>query len=126
VAGMLGWPLLSHVAPAAGVVVATLGLLAHARVVWPGVAPWLALGATAALATLAVLSVVMNLQSQDRWFSSLYLTALPPADLNLNRSVDLDTFLQEAATLKAKVDERVRDTADDLAREPEDGASPQE
>lgn len=116
-AGLLGWPLMSHLAPALGLVVATLGLLAHARRVWPSASRWMAIGAVAALATMAVLTVTLNRQAQDRWFSALYLTALPPAPWNLSRSQDLDAFLEAASTLKERVDDRVRRTADDLARE---------
>lgn len=120
--GVLGWPLLSHLAPALGVGVATLGLLAHARLVWPGASRWLGVGAVAALTTMGVLTITLNLQSQDRWFSALYLTALPPAPWNLAPSRDLDAFLGQAAALKEEVDDRARRTADDLAREPENGA----
>lgn len=125
-AGLLGWPLMSHLAPALGLGVATLGLLAHARRVWPGAARWMGVGAVAALATMAVLTVTLNRQSQDRWFSALYLTALPPASWNLGRSQDLDDFLDGAAVLKDRVDDRVRRTADDLARERGDGPASDE
>jgi len=124
--GVLGWPLLSHLAPALGVGVATVGLLAHARLVWPGASRWMGVGAVAALTTMGVLTITLNLQSQDRWFSALYLTALPPAPWNLASSRDLDAFLGQAAALKEAVDDRARRTADDLAREPENGAEPDE
>lgn len=123
VAGMLGVPVLSHVAPAVGIGLAALGVLAHTRQVWPRPARWLALAAVSGLAVMAVLTLALNQQRTDRWFTALYLTALPPPALNAARSVDVDTFLQAAEGLKDRVDARVRQTADDLAAEPE-GSEP--
>ncbi|GMV44944.1 MAG: hypothetical protein AMXMBFR66_03420 [Pseudomonadota bacterium] len=112
-AAALGGPAaLSHLAPTAAAACGAAMLLAHARLVAPQQRRALAVVGWSAFAAGALVLLALNQQRQDRWFSELYVSALPPPQLlGWVRPVPIDAFVRGAAALRAPLDAAVRDAA---------------
>lgn len=103
---------LSRLAPAAAAACGAAMLLAHARLVAPQQRRALAVVGWSAFAAGALVLLALNQQRQDRWFSELYVSALPPPQLlGWVRPVPIDAFVRSAAGLRGPLDAAVRDAA---------------
>jgi hypothetical protein len=109
-AAPLGWAWPSRVAP---LVVGALGAALvwnHARIVLPQLHRPLAWTAVFAYLAGSGILLGLNQQRQDRWFSQLYLTALPPPALLWAAPVPPADFVTEAAArLRAPLEASVRE-----------------
>lgn len=108
-AGITGWALPSRVAPGVSAALAVAMLWSHARLVLPTLRRALALLSLAAYLAGTGILLGLNLQRDDRWFSELYVSMLPPPALVWARPVAQDLFVKETTALRDTLDRRVRE-----------------
>ena len=102
----LDWPLLSHLRPAAALVVGSVWLAQHLRVVLPRHA-MAAAGWVAACALLvAALGLVTNWRRHDRLLDELYAPNLMPPAWRLARGTPVQQLVDDLRTLEQPLRER--------------------
>lgn len=104
-----GWAWPSRIDVAVSAALALAMVWSHARLVLPNLRRALSLVAVAGYVASAGVLGALNLQKDDRWFSELYVSTLPPPALLLAKPVSRETFLGEAAALRARLDRKVRE-----------------
>lgn len=114
--------LLSRLAPGAAAACAVAMLIGHARLVAPQQQRALIVLATAAFVVGSAILLALNQQRQDRWFSELYVSALPPPALQWTQGVAPADFVAAARPLRKVLDDAVREAERDAraGREDED------
>ena len=102
----LDWPLLSHLRPAAGVVVGAAWLTQHLRLVLPkhtrATAGWVAASAALALAV----AMVSTWRRHDRVLEELYAPNLMPPAWRLARGAPVQEMVNDLRTLEQPLRER--------------------
>lgn len=107
--GMLGWDLLSRIGGGASAAVTTAMVAAHAGIVLPPLRRRLVLAAAVAYVTGCAVLMGLQHERQDRWFTELYTTALPPPALRLAPLAEPADFLRDAARLEPRLQAAVRE-----------------
>lgn len=102
---------LSRITPAVIAAVGVATLYAQARLVVPLSRRVLAAGIAACYAVGAAVLMTLNYQRTDRLFNELYMATLPPPALRLAGGAAPKAFVNEAATLKARLDARAAEDA---------------
>jgi hypothetical protein len=120
-AALGSWPLLSRIAPAVQAAIGLHWLWMHARVVLPQLRRALAWAAVGVFVLGTGVLATLGWQRDERVFSELYMTRLPPPALRIAASGTPATFLDEARPLQATLAARVRDAADESGDDAEDG-----
>lgn len=105
--------LLSRVASGAVAACAVALLLAHARLVAPLYRRALRIVGWSGFGVGVAVLLALNQQHQDRWFSELYVSTLPPPALLWVKPVTREAFVRDAAALRAPLDAAVRDAERD-------------
>ncbi|MCW7537110.1 FHA domain-containing protein [Aquabacterium sp. A7-Y] len=103
------WVLLSRIRPAAETAVLAGAVYAHLCAVLPSRRRRLAVATTLLTAGGLATAAAFQWQRSGRLTDELYLTTLPPPALRLALPVAPQTFLEEAAALKDRLDRKARD-----------------
>ncbi len=103
------WDGLSRLGGGVEAAIGVAMIWAHARLVLPNRSRALALFAAGAYVVGAGIVVTQNLQRNDRVFSELYSTTLPPPGLLWARPVAPEVFVRDAAALRERLDRSVRE-----------------
>lgn len=108
-AASTGWSWPSRIDVGISAALALAMVWSHARLVLPNLRRALSLVAVAGYVASAGVLMALNLQKDDRWFSELYVSTLPPPALLFARPVSRETFLGESAALRGRLDRKVRE-----------------
>ncbi len=114
-AALASAPLLSRVTPGAVALCIVAMLIGQARLVAPQHRRALRIVGWSGFVVGAAILMALNQQRHDRWFSELYVSALPPPTLLWSRPVTPDEFVRGAVALRAPLDAAVRAAERDAA-----------
>ena len=106
---MLGLPIFSRVSLVVSTGVFCAMVVAHVARVLPTRRRLAAITMGSLYATGVAMMLMFTYQTQDRLFPELYVTALAPPALRLASPVTTSTFIEEARSLKDKLDAHIND-----------------
>jgi len=112
-AALTSFVLLSRVATGASAACAVAMLLGHARLVAPPYQRALRVVGWSGFGVGVAVLLTLNQQRLDRWFSELYVSALPPPALLWVKPLAREEFVRDAAALRAPLDAAVREAERD-------------
>jgi hypothetical protein len=104
-----GWPILSRVADAVGMLVMCALMWAHLSLILPGHRRGLSISLVSLYVSAVGLNVWLNEQRTGRVFSELYATALPPPAWRLAPMQPTASLIEDARKLKSRLDHQAHE-----------------